>query len=296
MRAERLKWCIEHQHWTLEDWKNVIWSDETSVVLLHRRGGYRVWRQPSEAFLRSTIRERWKGSSEFLFWGCFSYEKKGPSHCWQPETAQEKKEAEKAIVKWNEELEPILQQEWELSTQMRRLNIRRQQPGKRPSWRWNSSTGKLIRNSKGGVDWYRYQMHILLPKLLPFAQECLRTRPSTVVQEDRAPAHSHYIQQRVFDAAKVRRLIWCPNSPDLNAIEPAWPYLKRATTKLGGLPNRKTAIEKWTEEWANMPQEKVQAWNGFLGIFKRLSGLKVEMSTRKVGETLLSVLVCRFPN
>jgi hypothetical protein len=74
--------------------------------------------------------------------------------------------------------------------------------------------------------------------------------------------HSYYIQQWVFDAAKVRRLIWCPNSPDLNAIEPAWlyRYLKRATTNLGGLPNRKTAIEKWTEEWAKMPQEKVQAW------------------------------------
>ncbi|KAJ5211837.1 uncharacterized protein N7498_003483 [Penicillium cinerascens] len=42
MRTERLAWCLEHRHWTLEDWKNVIWTDETSVVLLHRRGSYRV--------------------------------------------------------------------------------------------------------------------------------------------------------------------------------------------------------------------------------------------------------------
>lgn len=42
MRKERLQWCLDHQHWTLEDWKNVIWSDETSVILLHRRGSYRV--------------------------------------------------------------------------------------------------------------------------------------------------------------------------------------------------------------------------------------------------------------
>jgi hypothetical protein len=33
MKADRLAWCLEHQHWTLEDFKNVIWSDETSVVL-----------------------------------------------------------------------------------------------------------------------------------------------------------------------------------------------------------------------------------------------------------------------
>jgi hypothetical protein len=39
MRAERLAWCLAHEHWTLEDWKNVIFSDETSVILLHRRGG-----------------------------------------------------------------------------------------------------------------------------------------------------------------------------------------------------------------------------------------------------------------
>lgn len=58
MRKERLDWCLARQHWTLEDWKNVIWSDETSI-LIHRRGGYRVWRMPAEKFLRSVIQERW---------------------------------------------------------------------------------------------------------------------------------------------------------------------------------------------------------------------------------------------
>lgn len=29
----------------------------------------------NERFLRSCIRERWKGASEFMFWGCFSYDK-----------------------------------------------------------------------------------------------------------------------------------------------------------------------------------------------------------------------------
>ena len=36
MKEERLKWCLDYKDWTLEDWKCVIWSDETSVVLLHR--------------------------------------------------------------------------------------------------------------------------------------------------------------------------------------------------------------------------------------------------------------------
>jgi hypothetical protein len=36
MRKIRFKWALAHQHWTLEDWKNVIWSDKTSIILNHR--------------------------------------------------------------------------------------------------------------------------------------------------------------------------------------------------------------------------------------------------------------------
>uniref|UniRef100_A0A093UTP7 Uncharacterized protein n=1 Tax=Talaromyces marneffei PM1 TaxID=1077442 RepID=A0A093UTP7_TALMA len=38
MKQARLAFALEHQHWTLEDFKNIIWTDETSVVLGHRRG------------------------------------------------------------------------------------------------------------------------------------------------------------------------------------------------------------------------------------------------------------------
>ena len=101
---------------------------------------------------------------------------------------------------------------------------------------------------------------ILIPKLLPFAKECAIERPKTIVQEDRAPAHSHYIQQRVFDAVEVQRLLWCPNSPDLNAIEPAWPWMKRRTTKKGAPKSRQEAITAWNQAWRDLPQEKIQAW------------------------------------
>jgi hypothetical protein len=86
MKKERLDFCLAHKDWTLEDWKNVIFSDETSVVLCCRRGGYRIWRRSYEALVKSAIRERWKGYSEFMFWGCFTYDRKGPYHCWLPET------------------------------------------------------------------------------------------------------------------------------------------------------------------------------------------------------------------
>jgi len=94
-KVARLKWCLEHQDWTLEDWKNVIWSDETSVTWGGQRGRIRVWRTSSEAYNCHYIRRRWKGFKEFMFWACFSWHGKGPCHIWDEETEAEKKEAKK---------------------------------------------------------------------------------------------------------------------------------------------------------------------------------------------------------
>ena len=33
MKEARLQFALRYKDWTIEDWKNVIWSDETSVVL-----------------------------------------------------------------------------------------------------------------------------------------------------------------------------------------------------------------------------------------------------------------------
>jgi hypothetical protein len=84
IKSERYKFILAHRYWTLEDWKAVIWLDETSIVLGHRRGGYWVWRRPYEAYVRSYVRERWKGYSKFMFWGCFIYDFKGPYYIWKP--------------------------------------------------------------------------------------------------------------------------------------------------------------------------------------------------------------------
>jgi hypothetical protein len=134
-KAVRLKWCLEHKDWTLEDWKNVIWSDETSVTMGGQRGRIRVWRMTSEAYQTHCIRRRWKGFKEFMFWGCFSYDKKGPCHIWTEETPKEKKEAERWLAEMNEKLEPICRIEWELETEIRRLRIDRRMPGKKPTWK-----------------------------------------------------------------------------------------------------------------------------------------------------------------
>jgi hypothetical protein len=196
---------------------------------------------------------------EFMFWGSFSYDKKGPCHCWGPETKKERADSEKMITALNAQLEPIFKEEWELTTGIQRIGLR-SLPGKKPEWKWKKETGKLTRGQGNGIDWWRYQQTILLPKLLPFAKECEKERPGTVVQEYKAPSHKHHTQQRIYDLAGVQRLLWCGNSPDLNAIEPAWPWLKRLTTKKGVPKSRAEAIRAWEADWKELPQEKIQAW------------------------------------
>src|SRR5271170_7309347 len=132
-----------------------------------------------------------------MFWGYFSYDKKGPYHVWRSETAKQKKDAQKVINELNEELEPIKRAEWELTTGVRRLGLRNP-PGRKPIWRWNEKNGKLVRKEGGSIDWYRYRAEVLIPKLLPFAKEYEKDRPNTLVQDDGALAHAHHYQQTIF--------------------------------------------------------------------------------------------------
>ncbi|EDN03647.1 predicted protein [Histoplasma mississippiense (nom. inval.)] len=156
-------------------------------------------------------------------------------------------------------MEPIKKAEWELQNGIRRLNLR-QLPGPQPIWKWKKETGKLSRGKSNGIDWYRYQVKILLPKLFPFANECEKERPNTIVQEDRAPAHDHYIQHHIYEIHHIQRMLWCANSPDLNTIEPAWTWMKRKTTVKGAPQNRAAAIAIWERTWRDLPQEQIQAW------------------------------------
>lgn len=46
-----------------------------------------------------------------MFWGSFSYDKKGPCHCWAPETAQERRIATQEVEALNQQLEPFAKEQ-----------------------------------------------------------------------------------------------------------------------------------------------------------------------------------------
>ncbi len=42
-RTRRIQFTQDHQNWTIEDWKNVTWSDESRFLLRHSDGRVRIW-------------------------------------------------------------------------------------------------------------------------------------------------------------------------------------------------------------------------------------------------------------
>jgi transposase len=76
--ANRLAWAREHQHWTVKQWRRVLWSDESTFHQFQQNRHSRVWREPEEEFDPSCLSATVKHSPGCMFWGCFSYKGLGP--------------------------------------------------------------------------------------------------------------------------------------------------------------------------------------------------------------------------
>ncbi len=72
-RKLRLQLTQVHQNWTIEDWKNVAWSDESRFLLRHSDGRVRFWCKEHESkdpsCLVSTVQA---GGGGVMVWGIFS--------------------------------------------------------------------------------------------------------------------------------------------------------------------------------------------------------------------------------
>ncbi len=73
-RTQRIQFTQAHQNWTIEDWKNVVWSDGSRLLLRHSDGRVRIWRKEHESMdpscLVSTVQP---GGGGVIVWGVFSW-------------------------------------------------------------------------------------------------------------------------------------------------------------------------------------------------------------------------------
>lgn len=76
-RQARLRFAQEHVHWTVDQWRAVLFSDESRMCLHGNDGRGRVYRRPTERFSQCCITERVSyGGGSCMFWGGISLEAK----------------------------------------------------------------------------------------------------------------------------------------------------------------------------------------------------------------------------
>ncbi|CAH2211127.1 jg3022 [Pararge aegeria aegeria] len=76
-RRERLQFAREHVNWTLDQWRDVLFSDETRVSLFCNDGRKRVYRIRGERFAQACIEETVEyGGGSCMFWGGMSIDGK----------------------------------------------------------------------------------------------------------------------------------------------------------------------------------------------------------------------------
>jgi transposase len=75
--ADRLSFANTHKDWTVEDWKNVIWSDETKINRFCSDGRSWYWSHDGSSLQPSQVKQTVKhGGGSIMIWGCMTT--KGP--------------------------------------------------------------------------------------------------------------------------------------------------------------------------------------------------------------------------
>jgi hypothetical protein len=67
-----------HKHWTVEDWKRVIWFDETKTNHLGSDGRKWDWKKAGEGLSDRLVSDTVKfGGGSVMVWGCMMWEGPG---------------------------------------------------------------------------------------------------------------------------------------------------------------------------------------------------------------------------
>jgi transposase len=77
-RQARLDFALTHKDWTVEDWKRVVWSDETKINRLGSDGKKWVWKKKGEGLSDRLVDGTLKfGGGSLMLWGCMLWEGPG---------------------------------------------------------------------------------------------------------------------------------------------------------------------------------------------------------------------------
>jgi len=74
-RKAHLGFAYAHKDWTVDDWKRVVWSDETKINRMGSDGRKWVWKRPGEGLSDRLVEGTYKfGGGSVMIWGCMTWE------------------------------------------------------------------------------------------------------------------------------------------------------------------------------------------------------------------------------
>ena len=74
-KKDRLEFAIRHQHWTMDDWMHVIWSDESKINRIGSDERKWVWKKQGEGLSSRLVKGTQKfGGGNIMMWGCFGWD------------------------------------------------------------------------------------------------------------------------------------------------------------------------------------------------------------------------------
>jgi hypothetical protein len=274
--AERYEIALSRKDWTLDDWKRVVFSDEASILVGEHWGPNKISRKPDERYNPDCIEVRYNNYSEAMFWGCFSYDFKGPSHVYHPETADEKIKYKKMMDDHNAAQMDAIQEEWDklqVVDAIKWTALGRKKPGK-PALFENfvKNHPRIMKREKGkgGIDYVRYKAEVLEPLLVPFMKAIDQQRPHDpdslesrgfIFQQDNAPSHKSHWTLEYLAQQGIELLEHPGNSPDMNASEKAWMPMRIDITKVWNRPHTLEWTERaWYAEWEALEQDDIREW------------------------------------
>ncbi|KAI0999548.1 hypothetical protein K3495_g8648 [Podosphaera aphanis] len=73
-RRAHLKWALNHQNWAIEDWKRIIFLDETKLNREGSNGIKYFWGRSFNDLGPAAVEETLKfGGGNIMIWGCMSW-------------------------------------------------------------------------------------------------------------------------------------------------------------------------------------------------------------------------------
>jgi transposase len=263
MMFNRLDWTSDRRFWTVNvrevnDWKNVMFTDETLMLLGVQDQLHNVTRLPNEKWDDDCCIQDFKKPVTLQFFGAIAYNWKGPCYIFDTET-----DADRAIsIAALQESHKI-----EYTAEMEAFGVKalnylmtkgfKETAHLRQYWK-KFKTGRMPakpkpgpgRSKGGGIDWYRFASEVLDPLLLPAYDELRRQRPALMLMLDGAASHNSANCSPFYEGWEVDRIKWPGNSPDLNPIEHIWDLMKKRIKQKYGLIRTVERLKAvWQEEW-----------------------------------------------